>query len=185
MLEKKFFSKFLIEIFFSQKKIFFSKFLIEIFFWQKKNFSIARIGPASSAQLAADACSPDRTTRARRHPPRLPWQRPGWPSFPRSRPRSARCRSKRQRTSTTTTTATIRTTAATTSTPWVWRRSTWTSRPTRCVNLWIERWRRCDFIIFYFKTVFSSYKTARISAHIRHLFIDTECLLIGCVSYIK
>ena len=27
------------------------------------------------------------------------------------------------------------------------------------------------FIIFYFKTVFSSYKTARISVHIRHLFI--------------
>jgi hypothetical protein len=55
----------------------------------------------------------------------------------------------------------------------------------RFVNLWIERWRRCIFIIFYFKTVFISYKTARISVHIRHLFIESECLLIGCVSYIK
>jgi len=39
------------------------------------------------------------------------------------------------------------------------------------VNLWIERLRLCIFIIFYFKTVFSSYKTARISVDIRHLFI--------------
>ena len=39
--------------------------------------------------------------------------------------------------------------------------------------------------IFYFKTFISSYKTARISVHIRHLFIESECLLIGCVSYIS
>ena len=69
------------------------------------------------------------------------------------------------------------------------RRSTsWPSswaRARRCVNLWIERWRRCIFMIFYFKTVFSSYKTARISVHIRPLFIWIERLLIGCVSYIS
>jgi hypothetical protein len=39
--------------------------------------------------------------------------------------------------------------------------------------------------MFYFKTVFSSYKTARISVHIRPLFIWIERLLIGCVSYIS
>ncbi len=42
-----------------------------------------------------------------------------------------------------------------------------------------------DFTVFYFKTVFSSYKTARISVHIRPLFIWIESLLIGCVSYIS
>ncbi len=46
-------------------------------------------------------------------------------------------------------------------------------------------WRRYIFIVFYFKTVLSSYKTARISDHIRHLFIQSECLLIECVSYIS
>ena len=30
-----------------------------------------------------------------------------------------------------------------------------------------------------------SYKTAQISDHIRHLFIQSECLLIGWVSYIS
>ncbi len=33
--------------------------------------------------------------------------------------------------------------------------------------------------------ILSGYKTARISDHIRHLFIQSECLLIGCVSYIS
>jgi len=41
------------------------------------------------------------------------------------------------------------------------------------------------FYVFYFKTVIGSYKTARISVHIRHLFIEAECLLIGCISYIS
>jgi len=53
----------------------------------------------------------------------------------------------------------------------------------RWANLWIERWRRCFFYILYFKTVFISCKTARISVHIRHLCIESECLLIECVSY--
>ncbi len=57
--------------------------------------------------------------------------------------------------------------------------------PIWCVNLWIERWRLCIFIIFYFKAVFSCYITARISVHIRPLFIWIERLLIGCVSYVS
>jgi len=41
------------------------------------------------------------------------------------------------------------------------------------------------FNIFYFKTVISNYKTAHIIVHIRNLFIGVECLLIGCISYVK
>ena len=44
--------------------------------------------------------------------------------------------------------------------------------------------KTCIFIYFILH-YFTSYKIARISVNIRHLFIETECLLIGCVVYIS
>jgi len=37
---------------------------------------------------------------------------------------------------------------------------------------------------FILKLLLVVIKTARISVHIRRLFIGVECLLIGCVSYV-
>ena len=47
--------------------------------------------------------------------------------------------------------------------------------------IWRLRDEHFMFLYISSKTIFSSYKTDRISVRIRNLFIGTECLLIGCV----
>jgi hypothetical protein len=55
-----------------------------------------------------------------------------------------------------------------------------------CVDKkWIIPGQSIEILRYFILHYFGSHKIARISVHIRHLFIESKCLLIGCPSYIS